>query len=457
MSLQDSFSTFNTFFKKHNIKTQNKFLQEILNKFDFYFINDIKTEDEILQGQNESKIIIIDEYQEKNGNNFFFICFDYIVKIINQNQKILNKFLSKQHDSEKYYLKQELNTEANIFAHEIENFSKKFEIINSEFQKFWELIVNCISGFLIKKSYKNHKNKNDEKTNKKFLEGKKKLNFIKLREIGQGDLASVYLVYYIKKEELFALKSPYNNTQHYIELIERERLNYLNIEYPYIVKYIGYVEHEKRKCLLLEFVEGKTLDQYEVKKLNNVEKYNIIFELLLTIQYIHSLEYIYRDIHFSNIMINTNKDVILIDFDRVIKIEEQQTFDFYQLQLPELDNEGKLDYKSDVCSIARVMFFILTGVKLKLRDKQNKDEEFIYDLSKFNLKEEEENLLKQCFYIAVDKRISINQLIIAFFNNYLSKVYYQSKKEPKILDLYGKNSLIIKDNNIFCNLGDFYY
>lgn len=204
MSLQDSFSAFNTFFKKHNIKTQNKFLQEILNKFDFYFINDIKTEDEILQGQDESKIIIIDEYQEKNGNNFFFICFDYIVKIINQNQKILNKFLSKQHDSEKYYLKQELNTEANIFAHEIENFSKKFEIINSEFQKFWELIVNCISGFLIKKSYKNHKNKNDEKTNKKFLEGKEKIesfdNFIKLREIGQGDLASVYLVYYIKKE-----------------------------------------------------------------------------------------------------------------------------------------------------------------------------------------------------------------------------------------------------------------
>lgn len=381
MSLQESFSEFDTRFKANRIETQNKYLQELFKKLSFLFVSDIKNEDDILQIQNESKIIIIDEYQETNNKKYFFVCLDYKLIIFDQNQNF-DQFLSQQQNSNKYYLKQNpmSETEKNdndLFLYEINNFCEKFKIQNHKLQRFWQLIVECISGFLIKKSYQNHKNKDDEKSKKKFLEEQEKIesidSFITLRELGRGSLASVDLVYHIKTEELFAMKTPYDS----FELIERERENYLKIEYPFIVKYFGYVENNKRKCLLIEYVEGRTLDEYEINELTEEEKHNIIFELLLTVQHIHSLGYICRDLHFKNIMINENKELILIDFDRVNKIEETKTLDFFQLPLPELENGGKLDYKSDVCLVGCVIFFIMTGNKLESKSQMSNNEEFM--------------------------------------------------------------------------------
>lgn len=46
--------------------------------------------------------------------------------------------------------------------------------------------------------------------------------------------------------------------------------------------------------------------------------------MILTIQYIHSQEFIYRGLNFDNVFINANiKDAILIDFDRLININKQ--------------------------------------------------------------------------------------------------------------------------------------
>mgnify|MGYP001029950258 FL=1 len=426
MSLYKSFCDFGIHFKNHSIKMQNKYLQDIFYMFSFYYITDIQNKDEIIQVQNESKIMIIDEYQDTDTNKYFFACFDYKI-IIYQNQETLNEFLSKHQDYDKYFLKRNpitgLKHDDDIFMYEINNFCEKFGIFNSNLQMFWRLIYRCISGFLIKKSYKNHQIKNHKNSNKKFLEGQEKIEsidrFIILREIGRGSLASVDLVYYIKREELFALKIPYSS----LESIERERQNYLNIEYPFIVKYFGYIESSGRKCLLFEFVDGKTLDEYEVNSLTNNEKVNIIWELLNTVQHIHSLGYICRDIHFKNIMINENKDAIFIDFDRVIKFDEQKALDFFQIFLPELDNEGKFDYKSDVFLIGCLIFFVLTGKKLDLKCQQKNDEEFIFDLSYYQLRKEEEMLLKSCFRFNKCKRPSINQLISTFKDNFLSNMH----------------------------------
>lgn len=72
MSLRESFSEFDTHFKANRIETQNKYLQELFKKLSFLFVSEFKNEDDILQIQNESKIIIIDEYQERNGKKILF-------------------------------------------------------------------------------------------------------------------------------------------------------------------------------------------------------------------------------------------------------------------------------------------------------------------------------------------------------------------------------------------------
>ena len=92
------------------------------------------------------------------------------------------------------------------------------------------------------------------------------------------------------------------------------------IEGPYIVKYFGYIEKSKKKCLLLEYVEGETLREYNTKTLTNKQRYDMILEILHTVQYIHEKGLICRDLHANNIIINYNKDAILIDFDRIDRI-----------------------------------------------------------------------------------------------------------------------------------------
>lgn len=78
--------------------------------------------------------------------------------------------------------------------------------------------------------------------------------------------------------------------------------------YPFIPQYYGYFEDKDYKHLLIEYIEETTLDNY--KSLSLMEKCDIIFELLLTIRYLHSLGYIYRDLRLNNIIINHNKDAI---------------------------------------------------------------------------------------------------------------------------------------------------
>ena len=45
------------------------------------------------------------------------------------------------------------------------------------------------------------------------------------------------------------------------------------------------------------------------------EKYTIILQIMLSIVFLHLNGYIYRDLKPSNIMIDSNKTAILIDFD----------------------------------------------------------------------------------------------------------------------------------------------
>ena len=204
----------------------------------------------------------------------------------------------------------ENDTDNENFFNEIRNFSKKFRISNEKVQHFWSIIVNCLSGFLIKKGYQNSRNRHEKYLNEKFVEYEEKnsnfvnKSYIELRNIGRGSGGIVNLIYHIPKEEIFALKIPFYESQH---LIERERRNYLSIRYPFIVPYIGYIKFvDKPKYLLLEYVEGETLDKYDLSHLNDQEKYTIILELLLSIHYLHSHNYIYRDLRLNKIMINQN-------------------------------------------------------------------------------------------------------------------------------------------------------
>ena len=52
-----------------------------------------------------------------------------------------------------------------------------------------------------------------------------------------------------------------------------------------------------------------------------VEIITMIFELMHAIKYLHDSDLIYRDLKPDNIMIDSDKTVILIDFDKIKRNE----------------------------------------------------------------------------------------------------------------------------------------
>ena len=440
----NKFKDFLKFFKSRGIAFHNALFSQIFYKFNFFIFSiNIHSIDEIDLIPNKCKIIIIDEYQDNNENiKYFFICFEYKMLIFKEEQNdefsILQNILYKNNKSNVFYLKNNSISLKNsngidyIFKEEINKFSTDFAIKNDDFQHIWKAIVPCLSGFLIKKSYFDFRIQYDQKSNKKFQcfekIDKTNMQYIILRQLGRGSSGRVYLIYYIQTESLYALKVPYQNT---IEKIEKELSNYLDIQHPFIARYFGYFKGNGEKYLLIEFIEGRTLEKYDTTQLNKNEKYIIIFELMLTIQYLHSKEYICRDMYPENIMINQNKDAVLIDLDRLIKINDQKTVDFCRfIRPPELDQGKLLTYKSDIFILGYIMYFILF-------DKSNKSHninDMIIEIQKHsNLKER--SILIECLNNEPIKRPNISDIIYTFYHNFISKIQYDENKQ-KIFILF---------------------
>ncbi|KAK8841557.1 MAP kinase kinase (MEK) [Tritrichomonas musculus] len=287
--MKESFTDFQTLFNNSEIRLQNKYLEETLYKFDFFLYGkDIKSEKEISVFSNESQIIVTDKYEGSDQKECFFICFDYHLIHVEDNQNLIDSILSnifKYEDSERYYLKgssvsQNASEEEAIFLSEIENFSSYFYINDRKIGSILMKMLRSMSGFLIKKSYKKLRGKYESNNYEDFADEQKKIDlkkeeFLCLRGVGKGSLGSVELIYHIKREELFALKIPNDDTSESKELIERESSKYLKISHPFICHYYGSVLIDHNKCLLLEFIEGKTLDKFDLKSLTFSDKYNI--------------------------------------------------------------------------------------------------------------------------------------------------------------------------------------
>ena len=127
----------------------------------------------------------------------------------------------------------------------------------------------------------------------------------------------------------------------------------------------------RRYCLVMELIEGENLEQY-LNKNNSISQKQAIEwlrQLVNIISYINKRHYFHRDIKPQNIMINDNK-LTLIDFGSARNLTEtyHEKLNNNQVQnivsqgytAPE-QKEGKARPISDVFSLGRTFFYLLTG------------------------------------------------------------------------------------------------
>ncbi|KAK8841799.1 hypothetical protein M9Y10_026748 [Tritrichomonas musculus] len=288
-------------------------------------------------------------------------------------------------------------------------------------------------------------NTNDDSSIKIFTEN----DYIELRNCGSSSISSENLIFHIEKEELLIIKKKDIYDREYNILKEREYINYTKIKHPFIPNFYGITS--KYEFLVIEFINGSTLSNIQKLNLQRKEKLTIIFELMIGIEYLHSNNFVYRDLKPSNVMIDVNKTVVLIDFDRMVPFDEQTNKGIHtrcfqsDYAAPEVI-QGRYSLASDIYSLGQMMFYIMMNKMPTVENyyELKENDEFLYQL------------YQQCIKIDEKERPSIWQLIIEFYIEYHSCIQIENffeLYENKMTHCYDKDTINAM-KNIFLNESD---
>ena len=345
------------------------------------------------------------------------------------------------------------------FLYEISNFNNHFKLSKEsmKFNHIWSIIIPCISGYLIQKSYLKDTIPRIEqfihKIDKPSTQDISDEEYIELRVLGSGSTFTCSLNYLISEGKLFVIKRANGCSLNEKEkLIKRELLNYSMISHPFIPEFYGRIKDKEGHRI--EYINGPTLKNIKSIKFTASEIFNIIFELMLIIKYFHDNELIYRDLKPDNVMIDSRKTVVLIDFDRLITYNksEEQTLDLGgNFVDPEIIDDG-FSYASDIYSLGLLIKYLMN--KPNIKEMMPADDYLQID-----------KIILKCINKTVQNRPSISELIHEFISAFQSKTqienllakYEEHFNNFEILNKITKNYRLNKDNpEILTDLGDFY-
>jgi len=137
--------------------------------------------------------------------------------------------------------------------------------------------------------------------------------------LGEGGMGIVYKAFDIKLERFVALKV-LNQTgalnTNFVERFKREAKNQAKLNHPNIVSVYGFTEQNGILGIVMEYVEGETLEKMISRKvrLETREALLILQQMLEGVGHAHGKSFIHRDIKPSNIIINKEGVVKIMDF-----------------------------------------------------------------------------------------------------------------------------------------------
>jgi serine/threonine-protein kinase len=143
------------------------------------------------------------------------------------------------------------------------------------------------------------------------------------------------------------------------------------LEHTAIVKMFGSFEERGNLYLVMEFVEGLTIDQY-VKRCGSLNENNavrLMSEILSALSLVHEKGYVHRDIKPSNIMLQHDGKVCLLDFGIAKDMNRrnngltigQLTIGTDGYMSPEQAGGYNIDHRSDIYSLGCVLYYMLVG------------------------------------------------------------------------------------------------
>lgn len=201
-------------------------------------------------------------------------------------------------------------------------------------------------------------------------------NYVIERKLGDGAMGVVYYAKHNKVDREVAIKVLHahlfaNEGIH--NRFKNEANALIKLTHPNVVKIFDYVEQENFACLIMEFINGYSLDDYIAKltgPLPSAKATSIICSVLDAVQYAHDNNIFHRDIKPANVMISRDgNDVRIMDFG-IAKLTDTKNFKtthantqlgtpFYMS--PEQIKGLPFTKMSDIYSLGVTLFEMVTG------------------------------------------------------------------------------------------------
>lgn len=197
-----------------------------------------------------------------------------------------------------------------------------------------------------------------------------------LRELGKGATATVYLCTDPERPEPVAVKlvrfgEASATARRLKKLFQTERLVGARLEHPNIVKVYEAVVEDDCAYLVMEYVEGFSLEQHvRIDRLLPLHRViGIIFKCCLALDHAYRQGVIHRDIKPANILVGADDEPKIADFGLALNLDRDKERDSTFIMglgspaymSPEQVKSYPLNHKTDLYSLAVVLFQLLTG------------------------------------------------------------------------------------------------